>query len=117
MTSIHTQRDNKNGEGSFLPWVLLAATTTAVVVVRHRVQRRRREDALIDSEAREQHDEDVSELSNPLPEDQDLMKEKTVDLLPGKSMLPYQEVQKVDDHSKDGTAETFSSLQSETFEI
>jgi len=118
MTSV--SRSTSKSSESFLPWAILAATTTAAVMVRHRVQRRRQEDAKIDSEAREhQYDEEISELSHPCPEDQDLFmtkEEMTVDLLP--SMFPQEETaRKVDNHSNDGTEETCPSFRSETFEV
>ena len=114
MTSIHTQRNRKHGDGSVLLWVLLAATTAAVVVVRRRAYRR---DAskIGHRKISDHNDEEISELTSPLPEDQDI-EETAVDFVP--AMFPFPESQKIDeDHSKDDTADTLSSFQSETLEL
>lgn len=124
MAIIDSVATRKNGDGPVWPWVILAAaTTTAAVVVRQRVQQRRREDAKIDAEAREQ-DEAMSELTAPYWTQEyeniieplgDNTKMSAVDFLPG--VFPPSRQHKVDDHSKDGTEETFSSFISETFEV
>ena len=117
MTVTFQQQSLKQGEGSFLPLLLLAAISTAVVVVRQTVHHRRLKltSKVGQWEIRDHDDEDMSELTTPLQEDQD-MTESDVDLV--SSMAAFREGRKSDeDHSNDGTEQTDTTFQSETMEL
>jgi len=119
----------KDGQGSVWPWIFFAVTTTtALMVVRRKIQRRREADAKIDSEARDQgeeQDDNIFERSisyDIMMEPLDKKKVTAVDRLPEMfaSTPPHQ---KKDDDSKDGTEQTessfcsISSFQSERVEV
>lgn len=114
MTFILHQQGRKQGEGSFLPWVLLAATSAAAVVVRQRLHQRRREvtSKVGQWESCDNDDEDISELTTPLQEDQDMM-ETSVDFVP--IMEVFREAN--EDHSNDETEQADTTIQSETMEL